>query len=73
MKGHREVKPLVTFERFGGFIPVGDDRLAIVFGVTKHPHLGNEDVVHTSRVLSVDNEEYPALIETINTIYKRMT
>lgn len=73
MKEHRVVKPLVTFERFGGFIPVGDDRLAIVFGVAKHPSLGNEDVVHTSRVLSVDNEESPTLIQTLNTIYKRMT
>ena len=71
MKEHRAVKPVVMFERFCGFIPAGNARLALVYGVVDHPLLGNEDVVRTSRVLSVDNEESPTLIETLNTIYKK--
>lgn len=71
MKEHREVKPIVHFQKFGYFKDYGAGvRCALVYGVTDHPRLGREEVVRTSEVVSVDNEEEPTLIQTLNTIYK---
>lgn len=73
MKGHRTVKPVVQFLEFGRFVEYTDDiRMAILIGVLDHPRLGREAVVNTSRIVSVDNEEAPTLIETRNTIYKKV-
>lgn len=73
MKEHREVKPVVEFAHFLGWESWGDARRAVVMGVRGHPRLGEQPIVYTSRVLSVDGEDSPTLIETLNTIYKKQS
>lgn len=65
------VKPRVTFAFFGGFFYMRGTRRATVHVVTGHPLLGAAPTVFTSEVLSVDNEDSPSVIETLNTVYVR--
>lgn len=70
-KEHREVKPIVHFQKFGHFVELdGLGRIAFVYGVIDHPRLGQEEVVRTSLVQEVDDEYSPTVIHTMNTIYK---
>lgn len=73
MKEHRIVKPVVEFADFAQWENWGDSRTAVLWGVRGHPRLHTQPVVYTSEVLSVDDEDNPTLIETHNTIYKRLS
>jgi len=74
IKQETVVKPVVKFLWFDSFnLYFGGIRSATMHGVHGHPRLGYQHTVHTSEVMSVDDEENPTLIETRNTIYKKVS
>ena len=72
IKAEAVVKPVVHFRAWARWDEYADGRGATLRGVLDHPRLGYEPVVYTSEVLSTDSETDPTLIETRNTIYKKV-
>lgn len=72
IKAEAVVKPVVHFTAFGRWDQYADARGATLHGVLDHPRLGYQFVVYTSEVLNTDSETDPTLIETRNTIYKKV-
>lgn len=69
-KKETHVKPLVHFNgdvRFNEH--ANAERSAVIYGVMDHPRLGMQHYVITSKVLHNEGKD---LIETMNTIYKRI-
>ena len=66
-------KPVVTFGRFVGWgeHPYTGELNVALAGVERHPVLGDENIVYTSRVLKVrhGDDARPYWIETKNTVY----
>lgn len=73
MKEHRVVKPVVEFADFARWENWRGPRTAVLWGMRGHPRLHTQPVVYTSEVLSVDDEDNPTLIETLNTLYKKQS
>lgn len=69
------MKPVVTFAEFIGWgkHPYSGELNASLRGVEGHPELGNESVVHTSRLerIDYDDDGEPVEIETRSTIYRK--
>lgn len=67
-------KPVVEFERFVGWgkHPYSGELNATLGGVDGHPKLGDESIVHTSRIerIGYGDDGAPVEIETRNTIYR---
>ena len=67
-------KPVVFFYGPYQLIDYANGQGAVIHDVRNHPRLGNEPVVYTSKVVSIDKgtgAAPAATIETMNTIYKQ--
>ena len=67
-------KKVVSFKRFIGWgkHPYSGELNASLGGVVGHPKLGDEPIVHTSRIerLVYGDDGVPVEIETRNTVYR---
>ena len=67
-------KPIVSFDRFIGWgkHPFSGELNASLGGISGHPRLGSESIVHTSRIERIGYAEDGSIheIETRNTIYR---
>ena len=72
IKAEAVVKPVVHFTSFHKWDRYLGARTAVLLGVPDHPRLGQQPVVYTSKVVHTDSNTEPTLIETRNTIYKKV-